>query len=361
MELLSEPVLLETFIASNHAAQQELQLTPKHHRSGLRRSICVQGKSFQDSSELKENDAKKAIKTRKKGLPFATYVGMGLFMFFVAKYGPEEASPVFVLLFVGALVALFRAFNIDPDEGLESYRASYSREEQEILDMDKLSDDELRDILLISDRSERSVEIKSKLNANNLDLAMTGWVYVMLQLSMPGLLKIGMSAQDSKIHRVKELSQTTSVPKPFLQEYQILVDESYAETRLHQLFLNHRLENREFSEKLTVSQIVQTARDEFDIKLEEFPSKNADEVELKISQTAEQVEAEGRVADAEAEKERRNAWLRRVRHEAREIRSQYYDTVARHKELMLWRKVFTFGLYRGKQFDVTNFQPKSCT
>ena len=174
--------------------------------------------------------------------------------------------------------------------------------------------------------------------------------------SMPGLLKIGMSAQDPKIHRVKELSQTTSVPKPFLVEYQILVeDESYAETHLHQLFRNHRLENREFFERLTVSQIVQTARDEFDIKLEEFPSKNADEVELKISQTAEQVEAESRVADAEAEKERRNAWLRRVRHEAREIRSQYYDTVARHKELMLWRKVFTFGLYRGKQFDADQF------
>ena len=91
-------------------------------------------------------------------------------MFFVAKYGPEEASPVFVLLFVGALVAIFRAFNIDPDEGLESYRASYSREEQEILDMDKLSDDELPDILLITDLSKRSVELKSKLRANSLEV-----------------------------------------------------------------------------------------------------------------------------------------------------------------------------------------------
>ena len=60
---------------------------------------------------------------------------------------------------------------------------------------------------------------------------MTDWVYVMSNPAMPGLLKIGMSAQAPKIYRVKELRQTTSVPKPFLADYQILVeDESSAPT-----------------------------------------------------------------------------------------------------------------------------------
>lgn len=163
--------LLETFIASNHAAQQEREaLTPKIKQI---RTAAMNLRSREKLSGLertKENQAKKAIKTRKKYLAFATYAAIGLLMFFVATYGPEEAGPVFVLLLLGGFVAIVRASNIDPDEGLEPYRASYSREEQEILDMDKLSDDELRDILLISDRSKRSVEIKNKLNANNLGI-----------------------------------------------------------------------------------------------------------------------------------------------------------------------------------------------
>lgn len=47
-------------------------------------------------------------------------------MFFVAKYGPEEAGSILLLLLAGAFVAIIRAFIIDPDEGLASFRESFS-------------------------------------------------------------------------------------------------------------------------------------------------------------------------------------------------------------------------------------------
>lgn len=70
---------------------------------------------------------------------------------------------------------------------------------------------------------------------------MTGGVYVMWNLAMPGLLKIGMSARDPKKHRVKELSQVTGVPEAFVVEYQALVDNERAgEQILHSAFSDYR-------------------------------------------------------------------------------------------------------------------------
>lgn len=174
---------------------------------------------------------------------------------------------------------------------------------------------------------------------------MTGWVYVMSNPAMPGLLKIGMSSQDPKIHRVKELSQTTSVPKPFSVEYQILVeDESSAETLLHQLFRNHRLENREFFDGVTVSQIVQSARHHLEILLEEFPLLNAEQVALEL----EQATAAQKVEELAS---RKQAWLWKVRRQGTELEQRDRSARVRHRETVFLRKIFTLGLYKGKPYD----------
>ena len=47
---------------------------------------------------------------------------------------------------------------------------------------------------------------------------MAGFVYIMSNKSMPGLLKIGVSDRDPEEYRVKELSNT-AVPEPFKVEY----------------------------------------------------------------------------------------------------------------------------------------------
>ena len=48
---------------------------------------------------------------------------------------------------------------------------------------------------------------------------MNGYIYVMLNMSMEGLVKIGRTNRDPKA-REKELSQATGVPTPFKLVYQ---------------------------------------------------------------------------------------------------------------------------------------------
>ena len=52
---------------------------------------------------------------------------------------------------------------------------------------------------------------------------MKGWVYVITNKSMPGLVKIGYSMQDPEL-RARELNHTGS-PSPYVVDYEVLVDE----------------------------------------------------------------------------------------------------------------------------------------
>ena len=123
----------------------------------------------------------------------------------------EEASPVSVLLFVGALVALFRAFNIDPDEGLpESYRASH--QEKSIRYGQAELDDELLGIFHTS--IDWQALNKSKLNANNLGIYDSHVCMRCSTLFDAWTSEIGMFQRRPKIHQSKE-SAKSSVPKPF--------------------------------------------------------------------------------------------------------------------------------------------------
>ena len=87
--------------------------------------------------------------------------------------------------------------------------------------------------------------------------------------AMPGLIKIGMSSQDPKRFRVKELSQATGVPTAFKVEYQALVDdERDAERTLHAAFDSSRFE-KEFFKDLSITSVISEARSSLDILHEE--------------------------------------------------------------------------------------------
>lgn len=73
-----------------------------------------------------------------------------------------------------------------------------------------------------------------------------GKVYVLLNPSMPGLVKIGKTKRDSE-NRANEL-HTTGVPTPFIVIYEVLVEDCDAcERRVHEFLSDYRVSNqREF-------------------------------------------------------------------------------------------------------------------
>ena len=63
---------------------------------------------------------------------------------------------------------------------------------------------------------------------------MKGWVYVITNKAMPGLVKVGYSRKDPEL-RAEELNHTGS-PYPYLVEYELLIDEPYqVEQKSHKL------------------------------------------------------------------------------------------------------------------------------
>lgn len=89
------------------------------------------------------------------------------------------------------------------------------------------------------------------------DETTAGYVYILANSSLPGLVKIGLTRGTSK-SRTGELSHSTSIPTPFIVAYDELVaDCAEAERRLHEKFTHHR-ENprREFS-RLTPEEAIE--------------------------------------------------------------------------------------------------------
>jgi len=76
---------------------------------------------------------------------------------------------------------------------------------------------------------------------------MAGFVYVMSNPAMPGLVKIGKSDKDPSGDRAREL-RTTGVPYPFKVEYFAFVEGHHElEKTLHSFFAKHRVDkDREF-------------------------------------------------------------------------------------------------------------------
>jgi ribosomal protein S27E len=75
-----------------------------------------------------------------------------------------------------------------------------------------------------------------------------GFVYILSNESMPGLIKIGMTENDV-FQRAAELSKSTGVPEPYTVEaYAACQDPRQSESALHALFEKKRKPSREFFE-----------------------------------------------------------------------------------------------------------------
>jgi hypothetical protein len=69
--------------------------------------------------------------------------------------------------------------------------------------------------------------------------AMKGWVYVITNKAMPGIIKVGFSMKDPEI-RAAELNHTGS-PHPYVVDYEVLVEEpQYIEQQVHGRLRNQR-------------------------------------------------------------------------------------------------------------------------
>lgn len=74
---------------------------------------------------------------------------------------------------------------------------------------------------------------------------MEGYIYILSNESMPGLIKIGRSINGAR-KRAKELN-TTGVPSPFRVEFEVLVEDCvHAESVIHEHLSEHRVPNKEF-------------------------------------------------------------------------------------------------------------------
>ncbi|MBI5874322.1 MAG: GIY-YIG nuclease family protein [Deltaproteobacteria bacterium] len=68
---------------------------------------------------------------------------------------------------------------------------------------------------------------------------MKGWVYVISNKAMPGLVKVGYSMKDPAL-RAQELDHTGS-PHPYIVDYELLVEEPFSiEQKVHSHLKNHR-------------------------------------------------------------------------------------------------------------------------
>lgn len=152
-----------------------------------------------------------------------------------------------------------------------------------------------------------------------------GYIYVLSNEAMPGLVKIGITNRSVK-ERVDELSAATGVPKPFDIEYYCLSsDTEEIEKRIQEHFASSRVPGREFF-SATVERAVE-AIDSF-VKIERFckrdealaggkarRSQSNDDIDLgktRIDQVAEMLLNVNRGLIDESELPRNVAIIRRV-------------------------------------------------
>jgi hypothetical protein len=73
---------------------------------------------------------------------------------------------------------------------------------------------------------------------------MRGYIYILSNPSMPGILKIGKTERDPD-ERISELSNVSGVPTPFYLEYKIFVPDCHsAEKSIHEALKAMRVSDR---------------------------------------------------------------------------------------------------------------------
>jgi hypothetical protein len=124
-----------------------------------------------------------------------------------------------------------------------------------------------------------------------------GWVYVLTNEAMPGLVKIGYTMKDPTI-RAEDLSKETGIPMPFVVVYKALVPKPYqVEQAVHRELNDKRLnENRELfkchpSKAISVIQQVSTVKYE-DSKHTDAPTEKNLKEEHSVNETVNSVENE---------------------------------------------------------------------
>jgi hypothetical protein len=112
---------------------------------------------------------------------------------------------------------------------------------------------------------------------------MKGWVYILSNESLEGLVKIGFSTKDPE-GRARELSSDTGVPTPFTVEYEMLVENPHkCEQRIHELLDHKRVNQKREFFKCSVEDSIKSAKQsaESGIIFEKF--KNDSEGKIAIS------------------------------------------------------------------------------
>jgi hypothetical protein len=67
---------------------------------------------------------------------------------------------------------------------------------------------------------------------------MKGWIYIISNKAMPGIIKIGYSTKDPKL-RAEELNHTGS-PHPYIVEYEMLIEKPFEiEQKIHKVLYNN--------------------------------------------------------------------------------------------------------------------------
>jgi len=158
---------------------------------------------------------------------------------------------------------------------------------------------------------------------------MAGWIYVMSNPAMPGLLKIGRSSREPKGDRAAELSKATGVPQPFEVEYQALVDdESREEKRLHKHFQSKRVNGKEFFEGLTVPEVVEAVHSLCTIKYEDnFHQTKADQAKFEAERKRQRERREKQAEDdLRRRKEQEEQERRRQEREKEKLERQRRET-----------------------------------
>ena len=90
---------------------------------------------------------------------------------------------------------------------------------------------------------------------------MKGWVYVLSNESLNGLIKIGFSTKDPE-NRAKELSGDTGVPTPFIVEYEALVDDPHGcEQKAHKLLSEERVNQKREFFQCTIDRAIETVKE----------------------------------------------------------------------------------------------------
>ena len=158
VEATARAELLTRFIESNNAADRQMEaLVTQIKLLRIKANDLRSREAHAILVRQRDNNKAKARRTRAKYLAFAVYGGLLLCALVFRIDGPA-----FLVLIVGAAVAAFRWLFIDPREGL-SPTTNPILQKRGNFDMDKLSDEELRVILSITDQSKQATQVRDKL------------------------------------------------------------------------------------------------------------------------------------------------------------------------------------------------------